>query len=270
MQKEIAGISIGQSGASRGEVVEGFAKKGAKISERSIPDLRADRMPGNILAERVACAKLLREGTPSNKDQVYGIIAGTAIELRLPQVHFPHRHSSLKFTERVASALAISLIVIERALRAMRTEATMSAQEGQQPQILADFQATVADFLRSYDNPSTLRKSPTLQNLINMREKGVVFVTDEFYRVVYQHPSSRFIGAWATYEMEWLDKFYADRLQTKAPFSPLDRAVLEATSQGEQGFLSPTLTFKTGIPVDRWVVATHTNALLGQIPFKEK
>ena len=254
MPKEIAGISIGQSGASRAEVVEGFAKKGARISEKSIAHLRADKRTGDVLAERVACAQLLREGTPAKKDEVYGKITGTAVELRLPQVHFPHRHSSLKFTDRVASALEISLTVIERILRAMRTEAIMSAPVG--------FHETVIHFLRSYDHPYTVSKSPTLQNLINMREKGVVFVPDKFYRAVYQHPSSRFIGAWATYEVEWLDGFYAGRLQTQAPFSPLDRAVLEATSQGKQGFLPPALAFKTRVPVDIWVVATHTNALL--------
>lgn len=247
-------------------VVKSFAEKGARVSSSHIPHLRAGRASGDIISERAACAALLSAGLPVKKDELYEEIARTATssEIRLRHTRCPQRFSSRGFTLRVADALGLPLILIDEIFRAMRTEAVMSTQEAMQPDLLVSFDERVNDFLGNYDDPNTLKKSPTLQTLCVLRH-GVVFTPDNFYRVIYDHPSNRFIGAWATHEVDWLAQFYAFRLQSPYKLSPLDRVVLDETRQGEQGCLPSRLTQQTGIRVNRQVIETHTNALLGQI-----
>lgn len=268
MVREIAGIELGQFGAPRSVAVKTFTEEGVRISKRSIAELRAGRMTGSIISERVTCARMLREGTPLQKDEIYEKIADIAVALRLPQVRLPHRYSSSGFTDRIAEATGIPSVTLDRVFRAMRTDMVMSAQKGAQSQMTENFQDTIDDFLRSYGDPYILRKSPTLQNLMNLNRGHHIVGPNEFYEVIYQHPGGRFIGSWVPYEVGWFAQVYADRVQAQASFSPFDREVLEAATQGNRRFLSAKLIPQTGISLNGWIIGIHLNALLGHLSLK--
>lgn len=249
-------------------VVKSFEEKGARVSSSHIPNLRVGRAQGDIISERAACARMLRAGTLLQKDELYKKIADIAVQLRLPQVRFPHRYSSSGFTDRIAEVIGIPSVILDRVFRAMRTDMVMSAQEGAQSQMTENFQDTTGDFLRSYNNPYTLRKSPILQNLMNLKRDHHIVGPKAFYEVIYQHPGGRFIGSWVPYEVGWFAQVYADRVQAQTSFSPFDREVLEAATQGNHRSLSSKLIPQTGVSLDGWIIGIHLTALLGRLSLK--
>ena len=271
MPKEIDGIDIGSPGDSRAPVLEAFAQKGVKVSSGHIPNLRAGRVSGDILEKRVACASLLSGGSPIKKDELYEKIAKTATspDIRLPQVHFPHRYNSNGFTSRLSENIGLPVILVDEILRAMRVEVVMSDTKGiLSNYLLIGFHTTVNNFLNNYEDPYAVKKSPSLQRLFVLRN-STIFTPDIFYRAIYEKPSNRFIGTWVTQEVDWFAQFYALRLQPPYVFSPFDSEVLREAAQGRQGLLPEKFSKQTGILVNRWVIETHTNALLGQILVKD-
>ena len=267
---EIGGVNIGEAGDSRDKVVEAFAREGVKIASAHIPQLRAGRASGSIIDDRYACASLFRSGSPFEKDQLYEQIAKTAIspDIRLPNLNTPGRFTSAGFTNRLTQTLGFpDSTVVDEIFRAMRTEAVMSS--GNLPaDVLSSFNSRVYDYLNTCDHRSSRSTSPIMGVLFNLRVNDTVFTPDNFYRVLYTSQSRRFIGAWATHEMDWFIDFYAFRLQ-QGIFSLFDKEVLKETAQGRQGLLPKKIKEETGIPINRWVIETHTKALLGRIQLRD-
>lgn len=272
MAREIAGVNIGDLGEPRIEVVETFAQRGVKVTPAYVPQLRNGRGSGDVIVNyRDACASLLRYGSALRKNELYERIAtrATSPEIRKPHVCIPKRFSSLGFTASLADSLGIPLTTMNEIFRSMRVEAVITAQEGMDSDLRGSFNSRVYDFLESWDYPHSRSKSPTLQKLNILRDDGTFFAPDNFYRVLYERPNNRFIGAWTTHEVDWFAQFYAPKTQLPSIFSSFDIEVLKETGQARQGFLPEKITEQTGISVNYRVLETHTRALLGRIQIKD-
>lgn len=266
MTREIAGVNIGEAWQPRCLAVNVFALKGVKVALEYISDLRAGRGSGEIIINRRdACASLLRYGSALRKNELYERIAtrATSPEIRKPHVSIPKRFSSLGFTARLSDDLGIPITTLDEIFRSMRVEAVITAQEGMTPDLGGSFNSRVYDFLKSWDYPHSRSKSPTLQKLNSLREGDTFFTPVNFYGVLYERFNNRFIGAWTTHEVDWIAQFYASKTQIPSTFSLFDIEVLRETGQARQGFLPERISKQTGICVNRHVIETHTQVLLG-------
>ncbi len=280
VDREFLGVSLGDKRTPREPVIQQvYDQSGVWLNPDHVTHLRMGKS-GARKIERAAFKVISESQKSPKKDQFYkGILDQASLLSEDPTVDVD---LGIGFVETLAEELKPPRFStttyaqhLRRITRAMRAELVYSDRKGEVPQGLQQaFRYTAADYFKDFRDPKK-----TYAHQVGYIARNWDWSIEDFYRLLYENNeqtgkkmSGLVIGSWTVREANMLEKFYAHRLNTGSPLSPVDQVYKDSYYQEGLEVVAGRIGRPTGIPFDLNTANEHLKALFfGEVfnPYKK-
>ncbi len=257
------GTLVGERGQSRKPVLDALSQRGVLVKPGFVPGLRTGRNTGEKTNRRLDSSDTIEQDNASPKNNFYSQIAHTALAGRAENVltNGPaHLLESDHYIEETARVLQENPQVVRRSIRAMRADLILTGESSPDQELVRQFYAIAESYIE--DNYQT-RPSFRSPGVILLDQNWDHKTLKSFYTNLYKFLGGRAIGTWTPHDIEILDSFYRQQIETGNHLTPLDRLILRSYKDGSPtGGVVEEIKRLSGVDVDRKVIEQHRSLLL--------